>query len=173
MSTNYNGNQISYEIVGTDIFNFKLQRLVEFNKLAAYLWYNTSQPTKYSYTVVGRTPDVDFTYSSDIYATSHEVLVIGLYANTSRTVRLVLEDENGIQETANFSLNTSAQDFSGVALTINVEIFDEEILNNTLGQGWLITSSMNGYDKNGDLRLCGPYPWRTNNMKTYRGRAFR
>jgi len=148
-----------------NIFNF-IVRSLEFNKLSAYILHQTDQPTKYSYTVIGKTSDVDFTYSTDVYSSSHQISVIGLYANTVTQVNLILESEDGQQEIVYFSFDTSSQDFSDVLTSVSFDITDEEMMNNTLGQGWLITCFMNGYDKNGDLRLCGPYPWLTNNMKT-------
>lgn len=139
------------------------------NLLSANINISSTVSLKFSYIVNGKTSDVDFTYSSEVFTTNPIIPVIGLYANTINEIDVVVEDISGNQETTTVYADTTGQDYGDVALNINIEILDETIAETSINNGWLMTSYFNGYDKNGDIRITGLYQWGTTPLKTHNG----
>lgn len=135
------------------------------NKLSALIKIDYYQPVRFNYTVHGKSNNVDFYYANDRYAVNPEVTVVGLYANYANTVTLTLYTEQGEVQTSIFTISTEGQDYGDVALTLAINIDDRDMADNTLGQGWFVTSEWNGYDINGDLRITGLFPWMYGNLK--------
>ncbi len=135
------------------------------NKLSALIKIDYYQPVRFNYTVHGKSNNVDFYYANDRYAVNPEVTVVGLYANCANTVTLTLYTEQGEVQTSVFTISTEGQDYGDVALTLAINIDDRDMADNTLGQGWFVTSEWNGYDINGDLRITGLFPWMYGNLK--------
>lgn len=139
------------------------------NKLSALISIpDLPDPVRYSYRVVGKTPEVDFTYEGDdTYAQYLRIPVVGLYAEYVNTVEVTLTTMDGESIMLPFQINMVGQNMGDAPLTIDIEVYDQEMTNATLGQGWLITSFGNAYDKNGDIRICGFFPWIHGNLKVY------
>lgn len=117
-------------------------------------------PYKYSYTVIGKTEDVNFTWASSEYLLEFYVPVVGLYADVNTSVRYVAEDPSG--NIFEFLYSYSPLDsslFENHLLKININVINSEGANATLGNGWLFSGSyMDAYDKNGDIRVAGLSP---------------
>ena len=137
------------------------------NKLSVNIVVIAKEPVKYTYTISGITEDVDFTYGVDVFAQEFTIPVIGLYANRVSAFTVTFENQSGRQEQLTRGLSTASLDFSDVLTHIDFEIANQGVADATLGNGWLFTNFNNAYDKNGDLRLTGLYPWKTTSMKTY------
>ncbi|MDL2231987.1 aryl-sulfate sulfotransferase [Ruminococcaceae bacterium OttesenSCG-928-L11] len=126
------------------------------NLLSFNMNFTFSRPLKYSYRVHGKTSDVDFTYAVDTYTLNPVVPVIGIYATGTTTITFLLTDDNAVE----YEIPVVTDDFTsldiGVHLReISIELLDDAMVEATIGNGWLFNDLMNGYDKNGDLRVTG------------------
>ncbi|ENG2946022.1 TPA: aryl-sulfate sulfotransferase [Enterobacter cloacae] len=139
------------------------------NMLSALLKTDISTAVRYNYTVFGKTANADFSYSNEEYCVSPEIIIVGLYADYINNVKLTVTTETGESETISLTIDTSEMDYGNVPLKLTVNIFDEVMAKNTLGSGWFVTSSWNGYDINGDLRITGLFPWMYGNLKIIDG----
>ncbi|WP_040929624.1 aryl-sulfate sulfotransferase [Nosocomiicoccus massiliensis] len=63
--------------------------------LSAYVMFNTDEPTKVTYTVIGKTEDTSYTYESPNYEVRHQIPIVGLYAGTVNEVLITVTNENG------------------------------------------------------------------------------
>lgn len=125
------------------------------NKLSANIEVVFDRPLKYSYRVIGVSPDVDFTYSSDILRMYPVIPIVGLYANRPTNVNITLEENGHTYEYYIVFLYYEYTDFGDTPLTVNIEVLDADIAENTIKQGWIVDGLHNGYDSNGDLRFTG------------------
>lgn len=135
------------------------------NKLSALITLESTEAIKFDYTVHGRTANADFYYSTDDYKVNPEIIVVGLYADYINTVTVNIATADN--QTASFivTISTEDQDYGDVPMALAINIEDSAIAENTLGQGWFVTSAWNGYDINGDLRITGLFPWMYGNLK--------
>lgn len=121
------------------------------------LFAGNTIPCRYTCTVVGRTDDVTFTYSSENYVMDIVVPVVGLYASQDTNVIIVLTDEDENEYNFTFTFNPiDESNFEGHLTTIDIQIYNAEAAAATIGNGWFFTGVyMDAYDKNGDLRYTG------------------
>lgn len=125
-------------------------------------------PIKYSYRVTGKTTDVDFVYSIDNYVSDNLFIpVVGLYANTVNKVELTFEDEMGDTYVEIVYIDTNGQDYGDGNLNITYQVTDSVMAQETINQGWMISSLYYGYDKNGDLRFAHNAAWNMNDIKIH------
>jgi len=138
------------------------------NKLSAIISISSLPfPVKYSYTVIGKTEDTNFTYGVDTFSQNFDIPIIGLYANTVTTVEFVFETETGEQVFDSLQISTEGQNYGNIPTQITFTVNDQEMFENTIGQGWMLGGYGNGYDKNGDLRVANLYPYQLWNVKKY------
>lgn len=135
------------------------------NKLCALVSLQTTEPVKVSYIVRGKTSAADFNWSSLDYTESPEISVIGLYANYINHIDITTHSLSGNTDSFTLEISTLGQDYGDTPLNLTINILDQTLADNTLGQGWFVTSEWNGYDINGDLRITGLYPWMYGNLK--------
>lgn len=77
--------------------------------LSALVTFTTKDAEKVSYTVVGKTDKTSITNTvKGGYTTSHQVPVVGLYADTTNTVKLTTTNKNGNTKTKTLSLKTQS-----------------------------------------------------------------
>lgn len=125
------------------------------NMLSAHVFIAYDYPVSYTYTVLGKTEDVNFSYGISEYILNPTIPVIGLYADQITTVRVDLKGEDGSEVVIGLDLNATNMDFTGHLMTLEIEIYDDDMAEATINNGWLFNDFMDGYDKNGDLRVCG------------------
>ena len=135
------------------------------NKLSALISVESEDAIRFDYTVNGKTTTTDFHYSTDDYTVNPEIIVVGLYADYLNTVTLNIYSADNAVETFDIPISTEGQDYGDVPLVLTINITDSTMADNTLGQGWFVTSAWNGYDINGDLRITGLFPWMYGNLK--------
>ncbi len=143
------------------------------NMLCALVTTTSTAPVNYSYVVKGKTSDTNFTYSNDSFATDLSIPVVGLYANFNNTVTITLVDQTGAQQVLVVSINTNGQDYGQVHLTLDFTVFDQDMFDATMGQGWFVMNPLfggiSGYDKNGDIRMTGLWNWEHANLQLHNG----
>ena len=77
--------------------------------LSALVTFTTSDAEKVSYTVVGKTDHTSITNTvKGGYTKSHQVPVVGLYADTTNTVKITTTNKNGETKTKTLSMKTGA-----------------------------------------------------------------
>lgn len=135
------------------------------NKLCALVSFPTSEPVKVSYVVRGKTNSTSFTWSASDYTDSPQISIVGLYANHLNHIDITTLSLSGNTDNFTIEISTQGQDYGDTPLNLTINILDQTLADNTLGQGWFVTSEWNGYDINGDLRITGLYPWMYGNLK--------
>lgn len=135
------------------------------NQLSALIHFSTDAPARANYVVEGKTTEADFFWQGSDYAISPTLTVVGLYPHYKNTVTVQLESESGEKLTEIIIISTEDQEYGDVLLNLDINILNQEMADKTLGRGWFVTSSWNGYDINGDLRITGLYPWLYGNLK--------
>lgn len=128
------------------------------NKLSAHVSIKCDEPASYSYTVKGKTESADFSFSSTSIGSQQVVSVVGLYPDYDNIVNINVYSKNKSTNLA-IIISTKGQDYAGVPLKLDMKITDSDIANDTLNGNFFITSNLNGYDINGDLRVTGLYSW--------------
>jgi arylsulfate sulfotransferase len=81
------------------------------NPLSALYLFETKEPAKISIQVIGKDAYTTFSYTNAVYATHHEIAVLGLYASTDNLVRLTAVYENGKTETSEQKITTEPLPF--------------------------------------------------------------
>lgn len=77
--------------------------------LSALVTFTTSQPVKVSYTVVGKTDKTSITNTvNGGYTTTHQVPVVGLYADYNNTVKITQTTKNGKTTTKTLKMKTGS-----------------------------------------------------------------
>lgn len=77
--------------------------------LSALVTFTTSDPVKVNYTVVGKTDRTSITNTvKGGYTTSHQVPVVGLYADTNNTVKITQTTKNGKTTTKTLKMQTGS-----------------------------------------------------------------
>lgn len=83
------------------------------NALSVYVYYTTAVPVKTSYRISVQAEDLPtYTaqcYGGDIYSTEHEYLLLGLCADQSNRVSLVMEDAEGNSSVRTFYVTAGSQ----------------------------------------------------------------
>lgn len=74
--------------------------------LTALMIFKTDQAAKVTYTVVGKTDNTSITNTVKGYKTTHQVPIVGLYANYSNQVQVTLTYKDGTTEQKMFTIKT-------------------------------------------------------------------
>lgn len=74
--------------------------------LTALMIFKTDKAAKVTYTVVGKTDNTSITNTVKGYQTTHQVLIVGLYANYSNQVQVTLTYKDGTTEQKTFTIKT-------------------------------------------------------------------
>ena len=74
--------------------------------LTALMIFKTDQVAKVTYTVVGKTDNTSITNTVKGYKTTHQVPIVGLYANYSTQVQVTLTYKDGTTEQKTFTIKT-------------------------------------------------------------------
>ncbi|MFR0595169.1 aryl-sulfate sulfotransferase [Limosilactobacillus mucosae] len=74
--------------------------------LTALVIFKTDQAAKVTYTVVGKTDNTSITNTVKGYKTTHQVPIVGLYANYSNQVQVTLTYKDGTTEQKTFTIKT-------------------------------------------------------------------
>ena len=74
--------------------------------LTALMIFKTDQAAKVTYTVVGKTDNTSITNTVKGYQTTHQVPIVGLYANYSNQVQVTLTYKDGTTEQKTFTIKT-------------------------------------------------------------------
>lgn len=74
--------------------------------LAALMIFKTDKAAKVTYTVVGKTDNTSITNTVKGYQTTHQVPIVGLYANYSNQVQVTLTYKDGTTEQKTFTIKT-------------------------------------------------------------------
>ncbi|MFR0610701.1 aryl-sulfate sulfotransferase [Limosilactobacillus mucosae] len=74
--------------------------------LTALMIFKTDQAAKVTYTVVGKTDNTSITNTVKGYKTTHQVPIVGLYANYSNQVQVTLTYKDGTTEQKTFTIKT-------------------------------------------------------------------
>ena len=74
--------------------------------LTALMIFKTDQVAKVTYTVVGKTDNTSITNTVNGYKTTHQVPIVGLYANYSNQVQVTLTYKDGTTEQKTFTIKT-------------------------------------------------------------------
>lgn len=74
--------------------------------LTALMIFKTDKAAKVTYTVVGKTDNTSITNTVKGYQTTHQVPIVGLYANYSNQVQVTLTYEDGTTEQKTFTIKT-------------------------------------------------------------------
>ena len=74
--------------------------------LTALMIFKTDQVAKVTYTVVGKTDNTSITNTVKGYKTTHQVPIVGLYANYSNQVQVTLTYKDGTTEQKTFTIKT-------------------------------------------------------------------
>ncbi len=138
--------------------------------LSAYIAIPTEQAAKYTYTVVGKTEDTNFSYSSDEYEENPILPVVSLYNNYENEVDVTLEFEDGTSSEYKYMIQMEEDIDEDIDDGINIDVIDSNAYNEVLDGNIIFDGSFNGYDTNGDLRFTGFSTYRTNIMKLINGK---
>ncbi|MFR0621506.1 aryl-sulfate sulfotransferase [Limosilactobacillus mucosae] len=74
--------------------------------LTALMIFKTDQAAKVTYTVVGKTDNTSITNTVKGYKTTHQVPIVGLYANYFNQVQVTLTYKDGMTEQKTFTIKT-------------------------------------------------------------------
>lgn len=74
--------------------------------LTALIIFKTDKAAKVTYTVVGKTDNTSITNTVKGYQTTHQVPIVGLYANYSNQVQVTLTYKDGTTEQKTFTIKT-------------------------------------------------------------------
>lgn len=74
--------------------------------LTALMIFKTDKAAKVTYTVVGKTDNTSITNTVKEYQTTHQVPIVGLYANYSNQVQVTLAYKDGTTEQKTFTIKT-------------------------------------------------------------------
>lgn len=74
--------------------------------LTALMIFKTDQAARVTYTVVGKTDNTSITNTVKGYKTTHQVPIVGLYANYSNQVQVTLTYKDGTTEQKTFTIKT-------------------------------------------------------------------
>ena len=74
--------------------------------LTALMIFKTDKAAKVTYTVVGKTDNTSITNAVKGYQTTHQVPIVGLYANYSNQVQVTLTYKDGTTEQKTFTIKT-------------------------------------------------------------------
>lgn len=74
--------------------------------LTALMIFKTDKAAKVTYTVVGKTDNTSITNTVKGYQTTHQVPIVGLYANYSNQVQVTLTYKDGTMEQKTFTIKT-------------------------------------------------------------------
>ncbi|MDC2827729.1 aryl-sulfate sulfotransferase [Limosilactobacillus mucosae] len=74
--------------------------------LTALMIFKTDKAAKVTYTVVGKTDNTSITNTVKGYQTTHQVPIVGLYANYSNQVQVTLTYKDGTTEQKTFTIKT-------------------------------------------------------------------
>lgn len=74
--------------------------------LTALMIFKTDKAAKVTYTVVGKTDNTSITNTVKGYQTTHQVPIVGLYANYSNQVQVTLTCKDGTTEQKTFTIKT-------------------------------------------------------------------
>lgn len=76
--------------------------------LTALVIFQTDQKAKVSYTVEGKTDSTDITNAVNGNSTTHQVPVVGLYANTTNNVKITVTYEDGTTDEKTIQIKTGS-----------------------------------------------------------------
>lgn len=76
--------------------------------LTALVIFQTDQKAKVSYTVEGKTDSTDITNTVNGNSTTHQVPVVGLYANTTNNVKITVTYEDGTTDEKTIQIKTGS-----------------------------------------------------------------
>ncbi len=123
------------------------------NELSAYLAFNSDQAYSWTYTVKGKTSEVDFSYQTEESSKEIIVPIFGLYSGDN-TVTIDFTAKDGSTQTQEYSITTPSEDDQVVW-----DIKDEDQFTELMGNKVVIDNYSNVYDQNGDLRIAGVVPY--------------
>src|SRR5699024_7661431 len=124
--------------------------------LTALIIFNTKKDATVSFTVKGKTPDVNISHSLDEERKSHVIPVVGLYPDTENEVNLFVTKANGEKVEKHISIETEKlQDKQPEEEIVESDPSLLDIQTCTLNVAIPITKHPDGYDKPGDIRWYG------------------
>ncbi|MCC6118808.1 aryl-sulfate sulfotransferase [Lactiplantibacillus plantarum] len=89
--------------------------------LSAKVIFQTSKAAKVSYTVVGKSSKTSISNTVNKYTTSHDLTVLGLYANTNNQVKIKVTYKDGTSTTKTIRLKTAKLPSALTDFKINVK----------------------------------------------------
>ncbi len=125
------------------------------NKLSAYVAFPIEEAATYSYTVVGKDENTNYTQTSSVEQKDNLVIpVIGLYEDYNNTVEITVDYVNGAYEQFAINIQTDAvgEDVANV-MTVDTSASDVDTFSSALEGGFVFTAFGKGYDANGDIRV--------------------
>ncbi|MFV0246609.1 MAG: aryl-sulfate sulfotransferase [Mycoplasmatales bacterium] len=160
MKQEYEDNSSKYSIDNPYIKLNPYER----NYLSAYIKIPTDNKVKYKYVVKGKTSDTDFSFSSDTYVKDPVIPVVSLYNHYNNNVEVTLEDKDGNKTTKNYKIKVDSEIDTEIS-KVDIKKINVEESNSILDQRFIMDSTGNGFDSNGDLRLKFHYNYANTFMK--------
>ena len=124
--------------------------------LTALIIFNTKEDATVSFTVKGKTSDVNISHTLDEERKRHVIPVVGLYPDTENEVNLIVTKENGEKVEKKVSIET--EKLPDKLPEIEIIESDPSLMDNQTGTlNFAIPSTKHpyGYDKHGDIRWYG------------------
>lgn len=125
------------------------------NPLSAYVVFPIDEAATYSYTVVGKDDNTNYTQTSSVEQSDNMIIpIIGLYQDYNNTVEITVDYTKGDYEQFAINLQTEKLD-EGVMLNVDVDTSasDEDTVASAYEGGFQFISSGDAYDSNGDIRV--------------------
>ncbi len=140
------------------------------NGLSAYIKIPTEEAVKYTYTVVGKTDETNFTYSVEEFEQNPVLPVVALYNAYDNTIEVELETESGEKSEYTYTVRPELELEEYTSDGINIEIEDETAAEDTLYGNFVFDGRSNGYDSEGELRFTGLSTYRNVYMNPINGK---
>ena len=124
--------------------------------LAALVVFDTKEKAKVSFTVQGKTADVNISHEIDEYKKHHEIPVVGLYPDEENEVRLLVENQSG--ESMEKTVSIKTEKLPDKLPDVEISTADEELMDDQTGTlNFAIPSTKYpyGFDRHGDIRWYG------------------
>lgn len=128
----------------------------ERSPLTALIIFHTKKDATVSFTVKGKTSDVNISHTMDEERKRHVIPVVGLYPDTENEVNIIVTKENGEEVEKKVSIET--EELPDKLPEIEIVESDPSLMDSQTGTlNFAIPSTKHpyGYDKHGDIRWYG------------------